>query len=55
MTYFNSLTELFTLRASASATIPLPLILLLPRLQYGTTVIKDNTPRGATIRLTTAL
>jgi hypothetical protein len=47
VTYSNKVTELFTLRPSASATAPSLPMLLLCRLQYGTVVIKDNTPRGA--------
>jgi hypothetical protein len=49
MTNINLGTALFTWRAPASATAPSLPMLLLPRLQYGTVVIKDKTPRRAII------
>jgi hypothetical protein len=45
MTYQNSLTVVFTLRAPASATAPSLPILFFHRLQYDTVVIRDNKPR----------
>jgi hypothetical protein len=47
MTHFNSVTELFTWRAPASATAPSLPILFLHKLQNGTVVIKNNAPRRA--------
>jgi hypothetical protein len=52
MTYPNFVTEVFTLRAPASATAPSLPILLLYSLQYGTVLIKDNTPRRSIKQLT---
>jgi hypothetical protein len=43
-TYYNFLTDLFTLRAHASATAPSLPTLLLDRLQYDTAVTTNNTP-----------
>jgi hypothetical protein len=53
MIYFNTVTELFTWRAPASATAPSLPTSLFARLRYRTVVIKDNTPRRAITWLTT--
>jgi hypothetical protein len=57
MTYYSSVSELFTLRAPARAIAPSLPILLLPRLQYGTVIHRTNPgePRTAYVNSVTEL